>query len=80
MTATMMPAPLTPVQARVMCEFHGFVAEHGYAPSLRELADRSGRGLSTIAYQVRQLEEKGWLRRHPNRPRSLVAVASGNAS
>lgn len=74
MTAAVL-VPLTPVQQRILDEIRQFVAEYGYAPSLRELADRSGRGLSTVAYQVRQLEVKGRIRRVPNQPRAMVLLA-----
>jgi hypothetical protein len=51
--------PLTAVQERLVAEIRAFQAVHGFAPSLRELADRAGRATSSVAYQVRQLEAKG---------------------
>ncbi|MBB3098950.1 SOS-response transcriptional repressor LexA [Actinoplanes campanulatus] len=79
MTAVVL-VPLTPVQQRVLAEIRGFVDEYGYAPTLRELAARCGRGPSTVAYQLQQLEEKGRIRRYPKIPRALVVldVAGGS--
>jgi repressor LexA len=67
-------APLTPVQQRVLGEIRKFIAKHGYAPSLRELADQLGRGLTSTAYQVDQLALKGRIRRVPNQPRAMVLL------
>jgi repressor LexA len=72
--------PLTAVQERILHEIRTFAAEYGHAPSLRELSDLCGRGLSTIAYQVQQLEAKGWIRRAPGRSRALVVLDPANGA
>ncbi len=73
MTATITPA-LTRIQRRVYNAVRDYATANGYAPSLRELAELTFQPLSTVAYQVQQLEAKGWIRRHPNRPRALVLL------
>jgi repressor LexA len=43
-----------------------------YSPSYREIGDAVGlNGPSAVRYQLTELEDKGWLRRHPRRPRAL---------
>ncbi len=65
---------LSPIQKRILAFIRGYAAANGYAPSLREIADGTGRAFSTVDYQVRRLETLGWIRRHPNRPRALVLL------
>ena len=48
------------------------VARHGYPPSIREIGDAVGlRSTSSVAYQLKALEEKGYLQRDPGRPRTM---------
>jgi repressor LexA len=70
------PAPagekLSVRQQRILDFIRAWVAKHGYPPSVREI----GEGVqlvspSSVAYQLGQLEEKGYLRRDPNRPRAV---------
>jgi repressor LexA len=43
-----------------------------YSPSYREIGDAVGLSApSAVRYQLTELVEKGWLRRHPRRPRAL---------
>lgn len=43
-----------------------------YPPSVREIGEAVGlKGPSAARYQLKQLEGKGWVRRHPGRPRAL---------
>ncbi len=44
----------------------------GYPPSIRELGDQVGlASSSSVAHQLKVLEQKGFLRRDPNRPRAM---------
>jgi len=54
-----------------VADFH---REHGYGPSLRELADAVGLGLSSTTYHVGQLARRGVLVSEPRKPRSLRLV------
>lgn len=43
-----------------------------YSPSLREIGRAVGLNApSAVRYQLSELEDKGWVRRHPRRPRAL---------
>ena len=49
-----------------------------YSPSYREIGDAVGlNGPSAVRYQVTKLAEKGWVRRHPRRPRALEVRQPG---
>ncbi|NLU69443.1 winged helix DNA-binding protein [Streptomyces sp. HNM0574] len=51
---------LTERQARIVRCAREWVAEHGEAPSLRELAAAAGlASASTVSYQLRRLRERG---------------------
>ena len=85
MTSTSVTAPIVPLlsvrQRRVLEAIRCFYVEHGYAPTMREIADLSGlSSASTAVYQVRELEQKGWIRRHPGRPRALVVLNPADGS
>jgi repressor LexA len=63
---------LTPRQRRIMEFIHGWVDEHGYPPSVREIGEAVDLvSPSSVAYQLKELEKKGLLRRDPNRPRAV---------
>lgn len=57
-----------------ICEFIiQFVAEHGYAPSVREIGRATGMAsTSAVQYQILALERAGVLRRQPWLSRSIV--------
>ena len=49
-----------------------WVDQHGYPPSVREIGEAVGLvSPSSVAYQLKVLERKGYLRRDPNRPRAV---------
>jgi len=58
---------------QAILEFIGrSVATRGYPPSMREIGDAVGlASLSSVSYQLDQLELSGYLRRDPNRPRAM---------
>jgi repressor LexA len=63
---------LTTRQRRVLEIIRSWVDEVGYPPSVREIGDAVGlTSTSSVAYQLRTLERKGYLRRDPNRPRAV---------
>jgi repressor LexA len=79
MTAPVVPL-LTVTQLRVVEVIRAYAVEHGFAPSVREIADLSGLSSSACWYQIGQLARKGWIRRHPNRPRALVVLNPADGS
>jgi repressor LexA len=63
---------LTPRQQRVLTVIRDSIESRGYPPSMREIGERVGlTSSSSVAHQLRVLEEKGFLKRDPNRPRAL---------
>jgi repressor LexA len=63
---------LTPRQQRVLAHIKDSIEKRGYPPSMREIGEAVGlTSSSSVAHQLRVLEEKGFLKRDPNRPRAL---------
>ncbi len=63
---------LTPRQQRVLAHIKDSIEMRGYPPSMREIGQAVGlTSTSSVAHQLRVLEEKGYLKRDPNRPRAL---------
>lgn len=63
---------LTPRQRRVLDVIRAWVDTVGYPPSIREIGEAVGlTSTSSVAYQLRVLQQKGYLRRDPNRPRAV---------
>jgi repressor LexA len=63
---------LTPRQTKVLLSIKEAIEKRGYPPSMREIGQAVGlTSSSSVAHQLRVLEEKGFLKRDPNRPRAL---------
>ncbi len=63
---------LTPRQQLVLAHIKDAIELKGYPPSMREIGQAVGlTSSSSVAHQLRVLEEKGFLRRDPHRPRAL---------
>ncbi|MEI2712146.1 MAG: transcriptional repressor LexA [Nocardioides sp.] len=63
---------LTPRQQKILTVIRRSLENKGYPPSMREIGAAVGlTSSSSVAHQLRTLEEKGFLRRDPNRPRAL---------
>ncbi|MGX6605611.1 LexA family protein [Micromonosporaceae bacterium Da 78-11] len=79
-----MTAPVTVLlsrtQTRILTVIREYGTTNGYAPSVREVAGSVGRSVSAVQYQIGQLEQKGWIRRHPHRPRALVVLNPADGS
>lgn len=68
---------LTPRQAKVLEVISAALATRGYPPSMREIGESVGlTSSSSVAHQLRALEEKGYLRRDPHRPRAIQIVGA----
>lgn len=66
---------LTRLQQRVLDAVRSMVQSRGYPPTLRELGDELGlTSVSSVAYHLKALERKGYLRRDPKRPRALEVL------
>src|SRR6266540_165036 len=65
-------ADLTARQRRIIEFIREAVERYGYPPSVREIGEAVGLvSPSSVAYQLKELERKGYLRRDPNRPRAV---------
>ncbi|MCP1387238.1 transcriptional repressor LexA [Corynebacterium sp. TA-R-1] len=63
---------LTDRQRRILEVIQDAVVLRGYPPSIREIGDAAGlQSTSSVAYQLKELEKKGFLRRDPNKPRAV---------
>lgn len=63
---------LTVRQRRILEVIRDALAQRGYPPSIREIADRVGlASSSSAAHQLKVLQTKGFLFRDPHRPRAL---------
>jgi repressor LexA len=49
----------------------GYLTQHGYPPSMRDIARACQMSVSTAWYNLDKLEAWGWLAREPHRARSL---------
>lgn len=70
-------------QRRILEVIRDAVVLRGYPPSIREIGDAAGlQSTSSVAYQLKELEKKGFLRRDPNKPRAVdlrhLPDATGN--
>lgn len=63
---------LTARQRQILQMLREFTEARGYPPSIREIGKKVGlASSSSVAHQLKALEEKGFIRRDPNRPRAL---------
>lgn len=63
---------LTPRQQRILNVIRDSIESRGFPPSMREIGDSVGLvSSSSVSYQLRMLQEKGFLRRDPHRPRAI---------
>ena len=70
---------LTPRQRRILEVIRDTVEARGYPPSIREMGEAVGlASSSSVSHQLRALEQKGFLRRDPNRPRALEVLLPGD--
>ena len=63
---------LTARQRTILTFIKSQVEDRGYPPSIREIGNSVGLfSPSSVAYQLRELERKGWIRRDPRLPRAI---------
>jgi len=66
------PDSLTPRQRQVLEFIHAEVARRGYPPSVREIGEAVGlSSSSTVHAHLAALQDKGYLRRDPTKPRAI---------
>lgn len=70
---------LTPRQRKVLEVIRAAVEQRGYPPSVREIGEAVGlTSTSSVAHQLKVLQEKGFVRRDPNRPRAMEVLPVGD--
>ncbi|WP_232433867.1 ArsR family transcriptional regulator [Salinispora arenicola] len=63
---------LTPRQQRVLDAITAWVERHGYAPSVRQIAEQVGlRSPSSVCHHLRTLERMGLVEREAGKPRAV---------
>ncbi|MFT4082944.1 MAG: transcriptional repressor LexA [Nocardioides sp.] len=63
---------LTPRQQRILSHLRDCIEKKGYPPSMREIGSAVGlTSTSSVAHQLKVLEQKGFIKRDPHRPRAL---------
>jgi repressor LexA len=63
---------LTPRQQRILAHLRDCIEKRGYPPSMREIGSAVGlTSTSSVAHQLKVLEQKGFIKRDPHRPRAL---------
>lgn len=71
------PTPLTRRQLEYYLELARYVHEHGYPPSIRELAQLLGLASSNgVAQQLAALQRKGWITQGTKRARSIQLLVT----
>ena len=71
--------PLTPKQKKIF-EFITFYSDqHGFSPSLEEIAERFGKAISTIHKHVELMKNKGYLQKGENQSRSITPLEKTNS-
>jgi len=69
---------LTKRQKQVLDFIKGFIKKHDYAPSLEEIKEHLGlSSVSTAHFHVHALQQKGFLRKDDNRPRTIEISKNG---
>ncbi|MDR8017965.1 transcriptional repressor LexA [Nesterenkonia aerolata] len=67
--------PLTERQRSIVDIIQTSLAERSYPPSMREIGDACGlASLSSVTHQLARLQELGYLRRVPGRPRAMEVI------
>lgn len=68
---------LSPRQEQMLGFIQEWVKKHGYPPAVREIGQALGlRSSSTVHMHLKQLEAKGYLRRHPSKPRAIEVTSN----
>jgi repressor LexA len=65
---------ITAPQSRTLNEIQAFAAQHGYPPTIKELAEILGISHASAHEQIGQLIRKGYLRHEPGKSRGVTIV------
>ncbi|PFL21644.1 LexA repressor [Bacillus cereus] len=71
--------PLTSRQAQILTFIQERVIENGYPPTVREICKATGlASSSTVHLHLLHLEEKGYIKRDPSKPRTIKVLVGSN--
>jgi repressor LexA len=74
-------ATLTKRQKQMVDYLENYIGEHGYAPTLAEVGEYFGlSSLATVHKHLRNLENKGFIRRTHNHSRALEIASKSNGA
>lgn len=63
---------LTPAHRRVLNSIRKFIADHGYSPTIREIAKEANlKSYSTALYHMEWLKTHGYISYEPRSPRTI---------
>lgn len=69
------PRKLTERQRRIVDMIQTSLSQRSYPPSMREIGDAVGlASLSSVTHQLTRLQELGYLRRDPGKPRAMEVI------
>ena len=72
---------LTPRQRKVLEVIRESVERRGYPPTVREIGEAVGlTSTSSVSHQLKTLQQKGFLRRDPSRPRAVDVRLPGETT
>lgn len=71
--------PLTDKQKKVFDFINSFIQKRGFSPSLQEISKHLGKNTSTAQYYVKELKEKGYLKKSANKARSITPISKQNS-
>lgn len=72
---SLMPEPLTERQRQILQFIKDEIRTKGYPPSVREIGEAVGlSSSSTVHGHITRLEEKGYIRRDPTKPRAIEVL------
>ena len=72
---------ITSRQNDVISFISTFTKEHGYSPKVREIGEGVGlKSTASVAKHLDRLELAGYIRRSPEKPRTIEIIGSGHAA
>jgi len=72
--------PLTPRQKKVLDFIRSFGGENGYSPSLQEISKYLKKSISTAQHYVKELKNKGYLRKEGHLARGISPIPESSDS
>lgn len=66
---------LTKRQAEILKWVKGYIGQHGYAPTMEEIAEAFGLWRTGVSQHLSLIERKGYIKRTPHVARGLVVLS-----